>query len=259
MHMPVAPGFMWVPVPQGSARTGMTNMRSGLTPGSFPMNWSFPQVNYQSNTSDFQGVENTGIERESDSKSMSLKQDSVKKRIRRAHKRDADESARQRKAAGLRPYLVQVKPSGIVDSGCAGHLKWHEYIRNLTPRMLDMSVIKYEDQYEDSKVKLRDALRAKFEFVDHDVTDASLDRMVKTWMRKDRDRMKRRHGGKLKAPSRYTEKEWDALKKHWGTPSAQEESEKMVERRKKVVNNPRVGRRGYAGNAAKLVSILTPF
>ncbi|KAG0595261.1 hypothetical protein M758_UG153400 [Ceratodon purpureus] len=33
-----------------------------------------------------------------------------------------------------------------------------------------------------------------------------------------RERLKRTHSGKPKAPSRYTEKEWEAMKKNWDTP-----------------------------------------
>ena len=256
LQMPVPPGCFFVPVPQASCSQDMRNMISGLSQSNFPMNWNYPQANSQSNAPGLQGEGQNANDRVFESKSPSLKEESVKKRIRRASKRDADEAARKREAAGLKPYIVQVKPSGIIDSSCAGHLKWHEYIRNLTPRMLDMSVIKLEEQYEDSKIKLREALRKKFEFLDHEVTDAALDKMVKTWMRKDRERMKRRHFGKIKAPGRYSEKEWDSMKKYWGTPSSKEESEKMVEKRKKVAHNSRVGRLGYAGKAAKLVCTL---
>ena len=78
-----------------------------------------------------------------------------------------------------------MKAGGIIDSGCAGHLKWQEYIRTSTPRFLDMSVMKFDDQYEDSKIKLREALRTKFEFADNKVSDSSIDKMVKIKLLKD--------------------------------------------------------------------------
>ena len=59
--------------------------------------------------------------------------------------------------------------------------------------MLDMSVIKYKDQYESSRIKNRDLLRAKFEFLDNNITNASLDKMAKTWLRKDCECIKRLH------------------------------------------------------------------
>lgn len=148
---------------------------------------------------------------------------------------------------------MQVKPSGIIDSGCKGHLKWQEYVRDLTPRMLDMSVVVYEEQKDSSLQKLRDSLSAKFEFVDNEVTPASFDRMIKIWLRKDRERVKRIYGSKTKPPPRYTEKEWDAMRKYWDLPDTKKKSKKMSDRRSKVVYNPRVGRLGYAGKGAKLV------
>ncbi|KAG0605045.1 hypothetical protein M758_9G027100 [Ceratodon purpureus] len=120
--------------------------------------------------------------------------------------------------------------------------------------MLDMSVMKYEEQNEDSKEKLREALRARFEFLDHEMTDLHLDRIIKTWVRRNRERMKRVHGGKLKAPRKYVDTQWDALRQYWDTPASRQKSERMSETRKKVTSNPRVGRQGYAGKKAKLRS-----
>lgn len=49
---------------------------------------------------------------------------------------------------------------------------------------------------------------------------------------------------------------WDAMKKYWESSKYKQKSEKMSETRSKVVYNPRVGRHGYAGKEAKLVSFL---
>ena len=104
-------------------------------------------------------------------------------------------------------------------------------------------------------MKLRKALKNKFKFVDNELTDASIDKMIKVRLRKDRERTKRLYGGKLKAPTEYTEKEWDAIKKHWDLPNPKMQSKRMAETRKKVVYNPRVGRHGYARRKANLVSV----
>lgn len=86
------------------------------------------------------------------------------------------------------------------------------------------------------------------------MTDLSLDMMIKTWLRKDRERMKRLHGGKLKAPTKYSEEAWNAMKRYWKSTDSKHKSEKMSETRKKVVSNPWIGREGYAGRAAKIVT-----
>ena len=178
----------------------------------------------------------------------------MKKRIRRAQKREADEEASRRQSTGKKPYVVQVRPTGIVDSGCIGHLKWQEYVRDMTPRMLDMSIIRYNDESESSKCTLREVFRKKFDFIENEMTDESMDKMIKLWLRKNRERTKRLYGGKAKPPAKYNDKQWDALKKYWDLPSSKLQSEKMSETRKKVVHNPRVGRHGYAGKSAEVVS-----
>ena len=185
-----------------------------------------------------------------------IKEESMKKRIRRAKLREADEDARMRESSGKKPYVVQVKATGLIDSACIGHLRWQERVRNLTPRMLDMSIITYDDQSEDSKCKLWEALRTKFEFIENELTDELSDKMIKVSLRKHRERTKRIHRGKVKASGKYTNKEWAALRKYWNSPSTKQQSEKMAETRKRVAYNPRVGRHGYARKAAQMVSVI---
>ena len=101
---------------------------------------------------------------------------------------------------------------------------------------------------------LRDTLKNKFEFLENQVTQASFDRMIKTWLRRERERVKRLHGHKVKPLAKYTDKQWESLRRYWNSPAYIEKSNKMTETRKKVLFNPRVGRHGYAGKQAKMVS-----
>ena len=117
-------------------------------------------------------------------------------------------------------------------------------MRDLTPRMLDINVTVYEEQEESSLKILHDTLNARFEFLEIEVTEASLDKMIKTWISKDRERVKPVFAGSIKAPSKYTRKEWDAIKEYWNNPQTKEKSEQMSKTRKKVVFNPWVGRCG---------------
>ena len=253
MQAPV--GWTYIPVPNNHLPGGMFDVLGGTSQGNFPSNWEFPRTSQV--TPDAGGVDQDiaiAGEQSLKSNSSSLQEDSLKKRSRRASKREADEEARRRENQGLRPYVVQVRPSGIIDSGCVGHLRWQEYVRNLTPRMLDRSVIKYEDQDQNSRDKLRDCLKAKFEFVDYDVTQFSFDTMIKTWLRRDRERTKRIHGRDDKPPGKLTDQQWHTLKQYWDSSEYKEKSDVMSERRKKVGFNPRLGRHGYAGQEARMVS-----
>ena len=127
---------------------------------------------------------------------------SERKRLRRQTKRIEEEEGHRRERAGLKPFVVQVNSEGIIDSGCMGHLKWQENIRDFTPRMLDMSTVVYEDQKESSLHKLKECLFNKFEFIDNEVTSASFDKMIKTWLRKYRERVKRLYGSRKEPPPR---------------------------------------------------------
>ena len=247
--------WMYVPIPPNHSGMDYFNVPGGVPIGGCPGNWPFlPAANnpngIQNQDEPLQSNQNSNA-----TLSTSIKEESLKRRERRANKREADETARRRESSGLRPFVVEVKADGLIDSCCSGHLKWQENIRDVTPRILDMSVIRYDDQNDSSKSRLRDALRCKFEFVGNEVSDKSLDTMIKTWLRKDRERVKRIHGGKSEAPLRYTPKQWDSMKNYWDSPSSKMMSDKMAETRKKVQNNPRVGRNGYAGKKAKLVGI----
>ena len=245
--------YIWNLVPENPSSSQYCNVPYSMAPPNVPGQWQFLPTPVHPHNVQIPGSEQNTMDDNSISKCQDVKKESLKRRERRAKKKQLVEEARRRVEAGMKPYAVQVRPSGIVDSGCRGHLKWQELVRDLTPRMLDMSVITYEDQDESSRQKLRDSLINKFEFEENEVTDASLDKMIKTWLRKDRERAKRLFAGTIKAPPRYNEREWVALKKHWNDPVTKEKSEKMSQTRKKVASNPRVGRCGYAGKAQKLV------
>ena len=85
--------------------------------------------------------------------------------------------------------------------------------------MLDMSITVYKKQSQSSRDKLGEALSNNFEFLEYSITPASFDKMIKTWIRKDRERMKRNFAGSTKAPLKYNDTQWDALKRHWTTLS----------------------------------------
>ena len=255
-QFPASSEWVYVRVPRNHPSADTSNAFGGLSDLRFAGGWPYIPPN---SSQVFRGVDDAGsagINRDPPSKSSSIKEESLKRRERRTKKREAEEEARKREEKGLKPYVVQVRSSGIVDSGCRGHLKWQELVRDLTPRMLNMGIFKYEDQSESSKNLLRDALMNKFEFVDHVVTKVGFDRMIKTWMRKERERLKRTHGHQIKPPGNYSEQEWEAMKGNWDSPASKIQSEKMSETRKKVTSNPRVGRQGYAGKREKLVRLL---
>ena len=252
----IPPGWKVVPDQENQSMPSYFNMPAPSQHTTIPGQWQFLPSPYVAGGSCGAQLNPINIEDLSMTRESTVKEESVRRRLRRQNKRNAEDETRKRQSAGMKPYAVQVRPSGFIDSGCRGHLKWQEHIRNLTPRLLDMSITTYENQPEASRKKLREALINKFEFLENEVTDSTLDKMIKTWMRKSRERMKRNFGGTTKAPTNVEVKQWDALQRHWSDPKTQEKSERMSENRKKAVYNPRVGRHGYAGKEAKMVRVF---
>ncbi|KAG0595587.1 hypothetical protein M758_UG179100 [Ceratodon purpureus] len=252
--IPRPDGFTWMQVPNGTSPAFTRFATTDRPNTSIPGQWQFipSQVNTHPSS-----LHTAGSPASADllgSKTSSVNEDSLKRKIRRQKKRKADEEARKTEEQGLRPYIVQVKPSGLIDSGCKGHLQWQELVRDLTPRFLDLSIPVYELQNAQSRFLLWEALKQKFEFVDNEVTQSSCEKMIKTWLRKDRERVKRTHGSSLKPPPGYTDQEWESLRKYWNSDSTKQRSERMSATRQKVVNISQLGRYGYAGKEAKLRS-----
>ncbi|KAG0565563.1 hypothetical protein KC19_8G200000 [Ceratodon purpureus] len=251
--IPVQESYTWVQVPSGASPAITHTAPSAVPNHSISGQWQFIPSQIQTNPPSLHIVGASTAAELSGSKSSTVNEESVKRKIRRQRKRKEDEDAKKRVEQGLKPYVVQVKPSGLIDSGCKGHLQWQELVRNLTPRLLDLSVPVYEEQNPQSQFLLWEALKQKFEFVDNEVTQSSCDKMIKTWLRKDRERIKRTHGSSVKPPPGYTDEEWESMKKYWNSDSTKQKSERMSDTRKKVINNSRLGRDGYAGKAAKVL------
>ena len=254
----VPPGWMMIPVPCGQSYADGFDYRGGFVQGNLNANFQTVPEGNRVSREEVQVSEQGNIDNNTASRSSSVKEESVKKRIRRAKRKDADQEAKRRASNGQKPYSVQVRPSGIIDSGCTGHLKWQSYVRDLTPRMLDLSIISYEDQSQSSRDKLWESLRTKFEFIDYAVTQDSFDKMIKTWLRRERERVRKTSGHCVKAPGKFTDQQWSALRSYWESTGYKQKSDRMTQTRSKVVFHHRTGRHGYAGKDAKMVSEIFP-
>jgi hypothetical protein len=58
-----------------------------------------------------------------------------------------------------------VNSSGDIDGVCQRKYVWDDVVRTFVPLILDISVIEWEEQNEESVTKLRDALYLEFEFI----------------------------------------------------------------------------------------------
>ena len=77
-----------------------------------------------------------------------MKLDSLKRREGRAKNKDATLETSKRVKRGLKPYIGRVLPNGMVDASCIGHMKWNEFIRFFTPKLLNMGEANFTKHVE---------------------------------------------------------------------------------------------------------------
>ena len=170
-----------------------------------------------------------------------VQRESLVKKRRRAEIKREDYEMGKRIKAGKKPFVGEVKDDGKIDSGCVGHEKWKEYMRNYTPRLLAMSEYNIKKQQNDL-IMLRELMFSKFEFPNNEVTNVSFQQMVCQWMRQTRSRWKQTFATRINAPQNVRETDWEALRARWLELESRTTSEKMAEVRSKVINKTKVGR-----------------
>ena len=70
-------------------------------------------------------------------------EDRLSQRKRRKRRNAYEKKSRQWAAAGAKPNRVYVLPGGEVDGGSEGKNAWDESIRELVPKIMDMSVVEW--------------------------------------------------------------------------------------------------------------------
>ena len=98
--------WAWMPVASESHGAGMFTAAGVMPQGNFTPNWAYLPGNAPIDAGDIHGSETVGGDKGNQSMTSSVKENSLKKRVQRANKRAAEEDARRRENAGLRPYVV---------------------------------------------------------------------------------------------------------------------------------------------------------
>ena len=118
---PVPPGWKWVPVPEHSTPSPFLSMPASMQHGSPYGQWQFVPSQLCNAGSGGVQIDSKDVDDDSLIRESHVKEESLKRRQRRANKKNVDDESRRRVAAGMKPYAVQVNEEGIVDSGCRGH------------------------------------------------------------------------------------------------------------------------------------------
>jgi hypothetical protein len=174
----------------------------------------------------------------------------------RASKRAIEFEAQERKEKGLPSHKVQVTRHGKIDGACEGKDAWDGAIRSLTPRILNMAVVKVTEQDPIDMARLRLQLDGKFEYVGGELSVAGFRDYVRRYMKGERARLKKRYAqkGAKACPLGVDREQWEKLVIYWQQRDTKTKSEHMVDARGAVVNVSHLGRGGKVAVEAKLAS-----
>jgi hypothetical protein len=123
-------------------------------------------------------------------KGLTLKLESEAWAARRAHKKEIEESVDARRDVGQKPHKVRVKAGEGIDGCCEGKNEFDEALRNMIPRILDVSCVEWNDQSPCNIEKLRNALDNEFEYVENKLSKKEFKNVVKRQMKTERFKMK---------------------------------------------------------------------
>jgi hypothetical protein len=61
-----------------------------------------------------------------------------------------------------KPHHIIVKPDGKIDASCDGKNAWDDLVQGYVPKIIDMSIIHWEEHKPETLQKLRKTLDAEF-------------------------------------------------------------------------------------------------
>ena len=168
--------------------------------------------------------------------------------------------SRQRSIAHMKPNCVFVSECGEVDAGCEGKNAWDEAVRDLVPKILDVSVVDWAQQKPQSVKRLRDALDNEFEYLGNPLSMVGFRTCIIRFLKSERSCLKARYLKGVDTPLVHCDPEqWSRLIKYWQTDSQKQKAQKMAVARQSVKNYTLVGRKGKGIQDLETVSGTPPF
>lgn len=115
-----------------------------------------------------------------------------------------------------------VLPTGEVDGGCEGKNAWDKTLRDLVPKILDLSVVNWMQHQPHTLQKLRDALNQEFKYIPKPLSMVGFRTYVTRFLKSKRSRLKSKWlkskaKGPVPAPLRVDPKQWERLIAYWNT------------------------------------------
>jgi hypothetical protein len=175
---------------------------------------------------------------------------------RRKRKGDYDKASRQRATVGGKPNRLFVLQGGEVDASCEGKNAWDAALRDLVPKIIDISVVDWERHKPHTLKKLRDSLDKEFEYVGHPLSMMGFRTSLTRFLKSERSRLKGRWlRGQKSAPVKVNPDQWTRLIAYWKTDAQKLKASRMAAARQGVKNYTLVGRKGKVGKEAAVVSV----
>ena len=119
---------------------------------------------------------------------------------------------------GKKAARVEVRDNGDINAKLEGKNAWDEVVRNLVPKILDLSVVEWSKQKLAAVQKLRDALDNEFEYVGNPLSTIAFRTLITRFLKSERSRLKTKWLEKKDyCPFRVNGTQWLRLKDYWQT------------------------------------------
>jgi hypothetical protein len=89
-----------------------------------------------------------------------------------------------------KPHHITIKPDGDFDARCDGKNAWDDCVRGYVPKMIDISVIHWDEHKPETLQKLRETLDVDFQYLNHPLSALGFQNAIKRFLKTERSRLK---------------------------------------------------------------------
>jgi hypothetical protein len=111
---------------------------------------------------------------------------------RASHRRKRSQLEQDRGSKGKKPHQIRVKAGGEIYAGYEGKNAWDDSVRGYVSKMLDISIIHWDEHNPKTLKKLRETLDAEFDYLDHPLSLQGFRNTIKRFLKIERFRLKTR-------------------------------------------------------------------
>jgi hypothetical protein len=105
-------------------------------------------------------------------------------RASQRHKRNQEDNDRGREKK--KPLRIRVKSGGEIDAGYDRKNAWDDAVRGYVPKMIDISIIDWDEYKPEILKKVRDTLDGEFEYIDHPLSVQGFRNAIKRFLKTER-------------------------------------------------------------------------